>query len=391
LIFYPVRALFAVWLDDSWFDPSKPPIWKALTASAVGFISFAAGYKIVARKSVVGRKLWLDRKWDFARANTVSIAFLIVGLLGFLTVRVVGGSFFYFILLDPEIKGPSDMQAWFFYLFWICVLVEVGALIQCGCWLSTGRRTLWTIVFCTVALLSTFLLARYFTVLFLIILALCWHYKKRKITIIQVGILLVLVVAYLGFAGLYRELISPAVGAGDTAELVELAGQQDKLVVRYVVNNLEELSNLSEVISMTRSELPYQLGLTFTPIIVKPVPRVLMPSKPLGASALFTRQIDPTAYENGFVTAIGAFGEWYLNFWWLGIILGMALTGALTASAYRHMRATNEYSRVLLYSSVIVILFSWIRSDFNAATTYGLYYLIPTFLAFTYIVTGRQS
>ena len=61
-------------------------------------------------------------------------------------------------------------------------------------------------------------------------------------------------IGYLGFAGLYRELISPAVSAGDTGELVKLAGQQNKLVVRYVVNNLEELSNLSEVISITPSE-----------------------------------------------------------------------------------------------------------------------------------------
>ena len=121
--------------DDSWFDPSKSPVWKALTASAVGFVSFAAGYKTVARKSLVMRRRWLDRGWNFARANTVSVTFLVIGLLGFVGVRVLGGSFFYFILLDPETKGPADMQAWFFYLLWICVFLQVGALIQFGCWL----------------------------------------------------------------------------------------------------------------------------------------------------------------------------------------------------------------------------------------------------------------
>ena len=387
LLFYPVRALFAVWLDDSWFDPSKPPIWKALSASAMGFVSFAIGYKCVARKPAVRRKLWLDRTWNVSRADTVSAAFLAVGVAGFLAVRVLGGSFFYFILLDPETKGPQDMKAWFFYLLWVCVFVQVAALIQFGSWLSTGHRTVWTIVVCSGALLSTFMLARYFTVLFLIMLAMSWHYKKRKITLIQVVILFVLVIGYLGFAGLYREIISPSVSSGDTGELVELAGQQNKLVIRYVVNNLEELSNLSEVISMTPAELPYQFGVTFTPVILKPVPRVLMPAKPLGASALFTREIDPSAYDNGFVTALGAFGEWYLNFWWPGIVLGMALTGALAASGYKFMRVTGEFGRIVLYSSSILILFSWVRSDFNAATTYGLYYFIPMILAFTYIIT----
>src|SRR6266699_3615604 len=46
LIFYPVRALFAVWLDESWFDPGKAAVWRALLASALGFICFAIGYKI---------------------------------------------------------------------------------------------------------------------------------------------------------------------------------------------------------------------------------------------------------------------------------------------------------------------------------------------------------
>src|SRR5437899_1179306 len=46
LIFYPVRALIAVWLGESWFDPAKAAIWKGLSAAVLGFISFAVGYKI---------------------------------------------------------------------------------------------------------------------------------------------------------------------------------------------------------------------------------------------------------------------------------------------------------------------------------------------------------
>jgi len=45
---------------------------------------------------------------------------------------------------------------------------------------------------------------------------------------------------------------------GRDRELVEFAGLHDNLVLRYVVANLEELSNLSEVISITPAELPYQ-------------------------------------------------------------------------------------------------------------------------------------
>src|SRR5690349_11778726 len=50
LIFYPVRALLAVWLDESWFDAGKAAAWRALWASVLGFVSFAIGYKIPWRE-----------------------------------------------------------------------------------------------------------------------------------------------------------------------------------------------------------------------------------------------------------------------------------------------------------------------------------------------------
>jgi hypothetical protein len=385
VIFYPVRALFAVWLDDPWFDPAQAAIWRGLSAAMLGFVCFAIGYKFSSKKFVMRRRIWLDRGWNLERVNVASLFFLLLGLAGFAAMRFFGGSLLYFLLIDPDIKGPQEMTPWFFYLLWICLLLQVGALIQLGAWLSTGRRALWTALYCILALLSTFFLGRYFTVLSLMMLTLSWHYKRSRIKASQVAILFLLVLGYLGVAGFYREWISPDNNLEETGEFVELAGEQDKLVLRYVVANLEELSNLSEVISMTPAELPYQFGSTFTPVISKPVPRVLMPTKPLGADALFTRQLSPGSYDSGLVTGLGAWGEWYLNFSWLGLILGMALTGALSSTVYRSMRATAEFGRVMLYDSFVVVLFTWLRSDFNAATSLGLYYLIPALVALAYV------
>jgi hypothetical protein len=391
LIFYPVRALLAVWLDEPLFDASKAPIWSALTASALGYLFFIIGYKIETRRAVVRRELWLDRPWNLRRAYFVSDLFLLVGLAGFIAVRVLGGSFLYFILLDPDIKGPQEIKPWFFYLLWICLLVQVGALIQFGCWLSTGLRPLRTALLCILALASTFPLARYLTVVWLIMVTLGWHYKKKSIKFIQVAILLLLVVGYLGIAGLYREWISPATDLVKTAELLELASQEQGLVIHYVVGNLEELYNLSDVMSVTPSELPYQFGATFTPVILKPVPRALMPTKPLGADALFTQEMSPEAYDRGLVTGLGAWGEWYLNFSWLGLTLGMTMIGMVSAFAYNAMRRTMGFGRIMLYSSFVIVLLSWLRSDFNSSTTYGLYYSIPIIAALAYITRSKPG
>jgi hypothetical protein len=389
LIFYPVRALFAVWLDDSWFDPTRAAIWKGLSASILGFVCFAVGYKFGPWRPAGRRRLWLDGSWNLRRADAVSLGFLLAGLAGLLGARLLGGTFLYFILLDPDIKAPGEIKAWFFYLLWLCLLIQVGALIQFGAWLSTGRRPFRTALYCILALSSTFLLARYFTVAFLILLVFGWHYQKRRIKVVQVVVLFFLVLGYLGIAGLYREWISPGNSLEEAGELAELAGQQNQLVVRYVVNNLEELSNLSEVISMTPSEFPYQFGSTFASFFLKPIPRAFLPAKPLGAAALFTQQTSPDAYYSGLVTGLGAWGEWYLNFSWLGLILGMTMTGALSSAAYKSMRATKEFGRVMLYGAFVLGLLTWVRSDFNAATTTCLYYFIPVVLALAHITTGK--
>jgi hypothetical protein len=229
-----------------------------------------------------------------------------------------------------------------------------------------------------------------FTVLCLMMLTLSWHYMRSRIKTFQLAILFVPVLVYLAVAGFFREWISPGNTLEATGELTELAGEQDQLVLRYVVANLEEFSNLSDLISMTPSEIPYQFGLTFTPVIFKPIPRALMPSKPLGASALFTQQVTPSNYDNGLVTGLSAWGEWYLNFSWPGLILGFALTGALSSAVYSAMRATTAFGRVMLYGSFAVVLFLWLRNDFNSAVTDGLYYFIPIIVSLAYITHKGQ-
>src|SRR5260370_9478612 len=110
LIFYPVRALFAVWLDESWFDPANAAAWSVLSASVLGFVCFAIGYKISPARSGARRMVWLDGCWNLQRANAISLAFLLAGLAGFVAVRILGGSFLYFILLGPGMNAPCESE-----------------------------------------------------------------------------------------------------------------------------------------------------------------------------------------------------------------------------------------------------------------------------------------
>ena len=69
----------------------------------------------------------------------------------------------------------------------------------------------------------------------------------------------------------------------------------------------------------------------------------------------------------------------------------MGLTGALSSAVYKTMRETTGFGRVLLYASFVVLLFTWLRNDFNSGITYGLYYFIPAILALAYVSNnGRE-
>ena len=58
----------AAWLDDSWFSPSKAAIWRGLSASMLGFVCFAVGYKMGFKIVVLPRRMWLDRSWTLRGA-----------------------------------------------------------------------------------------------------------------------------------------------------------------------------------------------------------------------------------------------------------------------------------------------------------------------------------
>ena len=391
LAYYPIRALLAVWLDEPWFDPTKAVIWNSLSVSALGFACFATGYKLFANKFNSRRRFWLDRDWDFGRAKIVSLVFLFFGLVGFVLLRILAGTPFYFIILDSQTKSPESVSIWFHYVFWMCLLISVGALIQAGSWLFTGRRTVWTFVYCILGLLSTFPLTRNVTVLFAAMLAVCWHYGKAKIRAVAVAVISLLLVAYLGISGLHRDFTSPDLNLSQIGTFTELAGQQGQLVLRYVVGDFEQLNNLTELLSITPSELPYQLGGTFTPVLLMPIPRAWLSLKGPSASVVFSKEIRPEQYDKGYSTNLGPWGEWYLNFSWLGVAFGMGLGGVITSVAYKTIRTTKTVGRLLLYSSFIMALLSWLRVDSDTAVIYGLHYAIPIILALAYITKPEPA
>ena len=115
---------------------------------------------------------------------------------------------------------------------------------------------------------------------------------------------------------------------------------------------------LAQIIELVPAEYPYlQFGqLWFT--LVRPVPRVFWPGKPVDPGFDL-----PTAIGmKGLSLSTSIIGEWYLSFGWLGVIVGGWLHGRLARSV-NALRDNEEFhSNPVVYGLAVMVLVAGMRS-----------------------------
>ena len=115
---------------------------------------------------------------------------------------------------------------------------------------------------------------------------------------------------------------------------------------------------LAQIIELVPAEYPYlQFGqMWFT--LVRPVPRVFWPGKPVDPGFDL-----PTAIGmKGLSLSTSIIGEWYLSFGWLGVIFGGWLHGRLARSV-NALRDNEEFhSNPVVYGLAVMVLVAGMRS-----------------------------
>ena len=98
---------------------------------------------------------------------------------------------------------------------------------------------------------------------------------------------------------------------------------------------LDFLVPLAYLMSQTPERIPYLLGETYYPILLKAVPRAIYPNKPEDITDLGQRYAFlPEGNEiNAF--KVHQIGEMYINFGIIGVLLGMLILGAVLRALYR--------------------------------------------------------
>lgn len=111
------------------------------------------------------------------------------------------------------------------------------------------------------------------------------------------------------------------------------------------------------IVNRTGMDVPYQAGHTLTPIWAAFIPKVFWPDKPdvqTGQLVNKTFSVTNSAYWYTYISP-SHLGELYWNFGWAGVILGMALIGALLGFVGQRVDMTTGVSITKVMIAAVTI------------------------------------
>jgi oligosaccharide repeat unit polymerase len=352
----------------------QPTLQQALLMALLGLTSFALGWYTGDKPAAAPA---YTVRWRPAALNMLAIVYTVTGLTLFsIGVALVGGPRAVLGALGDRIRLTQGLN----YLFQATVLLVCVSIVWFTRLLTTGR-SLRSVPFWTYTagafLVSALQGSKSILFVFVLTLALLYHRLRARIkgTLAVLGgaITFVALTAYALFA---REYL--AVGQLISLTTWDLASVFNAIRIEFV-GNFIQLQTMMVLVGRVPHDLPYQLGRTYLATATMPVPRGLWPDKPLPSTGIFTLAFWPDTWLlNGTTLPPGLFGEFYLNFGWIGVIVGgfvFARFGRRLLA--RHAAAPLDPRRVLLYALFVAMAAHYIRGDF-AVTVALLELLLPT-------------
>lgn len=130
----------------------------------------------------------------------------------------------------------------------------------------------------------------------------------------------------------------------------------------YVERGFDMLPYLDRLLQEIGKEEPYYWGLSYVLPFLHLIPRVYWQEKPRSVAS-YLKNAGPTIV-----------GEWYANFGWIGVIVGMAFLGFCLKFLWTRFlfNSRSDFFKIL-YAITFATLIYQVRGDFYTVTTYWLY------------------
>lgn len=276
------------------------------------------------------------------------------GLNGFFLLQnlLLSVSLAWFIRLTRgEKKGLSERV-----LFWLYFLVGI---FVCG--LQGQKSTIFIIV------------------LSLIIVR---HYRVQRVSLIKGAVLgFVMFVSLMAYHLFKQEFLVSGKFSFINDEQGVFLSFVNFLAIQFT-GNLMQLQTMSVLVDAMPRLLDWQNGTTLLMIVLILIPSGIFPNKPMTAAGVFTGAFWPNMWlREGTTLPPGIFGELYMNFGTLGVLLGGLLLGVLWGWLYGATINNPKSDRALgVYALTVASMLHLFRGELASVALLVASILIPFLL-----------
>jgi len=370
------------------YDPTRVEDWRAfnlaLIYATVGCLCFYTGYFSRIGRAIGHHLISGTAKWNQAKLVAVIMLFSAISSLAFIILE------FFILRLGVWYHLTHLLEVTFNYLMsgtlpiiWGLSFARTAFWLLFTFWLSQGAswglwRKLFLVFYLAISLIFTSLAGLRWPILqFFMVPAVVFHYLAKRISILKAIVLVMVLAIGLGELEFFRS----------TGVVVDPVTRLPILLQKFIVSFLS-FENFVQVVRFIPAQVDFLYGRPYLYLTLAFIPRVIWPDKPIFTDQLLTSAILPAGPELNTFTVLGDF---YANFYIVGIILGMFLWGILWRAIYSYLlRNQHNPSAVVIYAATITMGIPTIRSNIIEFIFFMAMYILPLVLAIHYINVKQQ-
>jgi hypothetical protein len=362
----------------------------ALISLNLAVIGYSTGYFIAYRNSLRKKMFnnFTSQPFNLTtkkRLFRISFVLVFIGLLGFVfSIVVLGG----FSTLFSGLGDRTRLSEGINYLFLAGNLLLSVVIVWWTLLLLTRKKI--TMQFWMFAVFAGGLVglqgSKSVIFVYVVALVLIYHRLKKQISmslLVCGGVLLFASLTL--YSRITREFL--VVGQFVTLDL------SDPLTFIRTIElelggNLMQLQVLTIIVDGVNSgELRLQYGSSYLSLLTLPIPRALYQDKPLPSTGIFTLAFWPNRWLlQGTTLPPGIVGEMFLNFGFLGVLLGNFIFGYVQSRIYfQSLSPPYSIKNTVLCALMTSLTFHYLRGEFVAPTTLLLILYLPVLAIVRYI------
>jgi len=339
---------------------------NGITVSFMSYIFLLSGIYfsyLVSRKRISAEVSFKSEIiWNKINFFIVNLVYIIMGILEvLLLIRSTGGILFIVTNLGKKFEQLSGNYIFTFgYMF-------LGIVAFLLIFQKKRITKLFILLLITSILSAALLINRGLIVILLGSLILSFNYYIRPISFKKT----LLIGAFGIFGAVSYKILQLVTIYGTSSRYFSLQNLASAMVHDLFGDVLIGPQQIAFALKGIPSFLDFQYGKTITGFLMSFIPSSFFPDKPVVSGAgIFTQGLFPYLYSVGTTVPPGLISELYMNFSFIGIIVGMFFFGVLMGSLYQSMKFRKSVFLIFLYSYSVTTFLYLLRGQFLLINRY---------------------